>query len=286
MYAGRLVAGNRAAGRAGLRQADPAAWPDAIRAWADRIGLPVRTWRGVGISLAVPLVRGRASDRTRKLKGLDGVTIRELRAYLSDALRVPVSIVPDGVAALLGEFAANPGAVAGSSGMLTFGHSIGFGWAHDGDALAAPYTSWVSHLQLHREFAPSAGPCPGCGQHGCWRTIYQALKGIDAADPKAESLTPLLEYTAQGVAAVLNVLPMDRLFLGGGWARHNLHPEGIRNDAIKRLRPFDVLLGYLKSRILVEPEGVLRLAAGGAYGGAVGAAWQAYRDSDAPRGRG
>jgi predicted NBD/HSP70 family sugar kinase len=259
----------------GLRQAEPASWPEVIRAWAERSG-GLHTWRGLGIALAVPMVHGIATDRTRKLKGLDGQSLAELSGALHAALGIPVSLVHDGVAALLGEFALDPAAVAGSAGMLTFGKSIGFGWARNGEPLSSPYTSWISHMQLSPTRTPAV-PCPGCQQVGCWRSIYQEMKG-DAENAKADCLPALLEATAQGIATVLNVLPMDRLFLGGGWTRHNLDAAGIDDASITRINPWSLLLEKLRPRLLIPPESVLHFAGGGTWSGAIGAAWQTQRE--------
>jgi predicted NBD/HSP70 family sugar kinase len=261
-----------------LRRLAPESWPNEIIRWASSIGHPVSLWKSLGIALALPLIDGVASDRTRKFLGLDGRSIVKLQEDLHQALGIWVSILHDGAAALFGELAHDPLAVHGSTGILTFGNSIGFGWARDGEPLMTPYTSWVSHVQLCPGFPLFPATCQGCGRVGCWRSIYQFLKG-DKDNPKIEFLPTLLEFTAQGIATVLNVLPMDNLFLSGGWTEHHLNPRAIQNEAVMGLKPFDSLRSFLKSRIVVEPSRIIRLAKGGQYSGAVGAAWYAYRQS-------
>ncbi len=277
--ADRCLATGRGAAAPALRELEPARWPQAIRTWADQLGYPVGSWRGLGLSLALPIVRGMILDPTRKFRDLDGLALEELRSALSRGLALPVSIIHDGQAALLGELALAPAGVPGRSGMLTFGKSIGFGWAVDGHIWSGPYTSWVSHLQLCPDGLPGAEPCVGCGQLGCWRVVYQTLKGTDDAHPNADCLDTLLRYTAQGIAGMLNVLPLDRLFLGGGWVAHNLDPRGIRNEAVRRREPYAILMSYLKGRMLIDPASVLQLGKSETYSAAIGAAWHASREA-------
>ena len=231
----------------------------------------------------MPLLEGRVDDKTEKFKVqgeaiLRDVPIREVEEKIRDGGNRKVSVLHDGAAALFGEFAMDPGANKGGVGILTFGRSIGFGWALEGNPVISPYTSWVSHIQLRPTFPFPAGPsvtCPGCKQRGCWRLLYQSLKG-DQDDPRIECLRALVEVTAQGISSVLNVLPTNRLFLGGGWTQYNLNEaSGCFDDRLKtkRLHPYEDLLRRLKHRICIDPDKVLRFAQRGDESGAIGAAY-------------
>jgi len=275
----------------GLRSTPLISWKEQIDVWIQQHGFQPNEVKGIGISLAVPFLKNKLDDKTEKFKEPQGkpilrnVPIGDAENAIRGNSDRKVAILHDGAAALFGEIAGNPDAKNGSVGMLTFGRSIGFGWARDGSLLTNPYTSWVSHLQLRPTFpalATNSVTCPGCKQQGCWRLLYQSLKG-DGIDPRIECLPALLEVTSQGISSVLNVLPMDRLFLGGGWAQYILNDESDSFDArlkAKALTPFRELKKSLKPRICIDPEEVLRFAQGGDNSGAIGAAYYALNSLD------
>ena len=254
----------------GLGREHPNNWAETIRRWLERAGLTEMT--ALGISLSVPIVRDKMSDPTFKSVGLHGMTLAELQSALSPLL-CPVAPIHDGASQLLGQLAVDSEAAGMAAvGFVAFGGSVGLGFAANGVPLMRPQTSWVSHIQLWRD-RPGAAACPGCRQVGCWRGIYQSLKG-DQEDPKLDRLSELLDFTAQGVATILTTLPMDRIYLGGNWVSHFVNP-GTCLPAVRRLAPCDALMGHLASRLgaILDPRDIVRFANDQAYSGAVGAAY-------------
>lgn len=235
-------------------------WMPNLRRWAEAIECPLREVSKIGIAIAVPIVHGKVHEKTGKFSSLKGRNIDEIAGELSrECGGLPVAILHDGAAALLGELAAvDDQHIPRSAGILTFGASIGFGYAWFGEVLVQPYTSWVSHAQLKPDFP---GPfCRACQQRGCWRKVYQAYR--DQEDHRA-----LVEVIAQGTAIVVNTLPLDRLFLGGGRISTG-GPE-----------LFDQICCELQPRLLIEPRAVLQPASADKYAGAIGAAFYARRNT-------
>lgn len=258
-----------------LRKKQPQKWAKVISNWLKRLSFSQNVISGIGISLAVPIVQDVVYNETRKFSNLNRVYISDLEKNLSVQCNKPVSVIHDGTAALFGEFAYDQDAQKGSVGILTFGNSIGFGWAREGNPLMHPYTSWVSHIQLRPEAVSEK--CIRCNQTGCWRTLYKTLRG-DKFNYKIEKLSQLVEITTQGIAALLITLPMNRLYLGGGWVKYFLNPSTITNEQIKDKKPFDILVNGLRERIpFINPEELIRFAQGGDYSGAIGAGWSAKR---------
>ena len=253
----------------GLGQQDPSNWAHLIKELLKRAGL--MRLKAIGISLALPIVHARVWDPTEKFLGLAGQSLEQLETKL---LPYRVAFLHDGASAVLGQFAAEQKvACLGAVGFLAFGGSIGFGFTVKGQPLMHPYTSWVSHIQLRPDFQGNTVPCLGCGQVGCWRAIYQCFAG-SSEDPKIDQLPDLVEATSQGIAAVSNTVPMDRLYLGGGWATHFLNPETCLPE-VRALDPFDTLLAQLKTRLgaILNPRDLIHFAQGGEYSGAIGAAY-------------
>jgi len=254
----------------GLGAIAPAAWAGAVDSLIEEWG-HTRP-RAVGVSLALPMVREQIVDPTQKFCELDGKTVEQLKDELR--LPYPVAVLHDGAAQLLGELAASSDTQLDENvGFLAFGGSIGFGYAMRGTPLTHPYTSWVSHVPIRPATGDACASCPGCNRVGCWRSLYQSLKGTEA-DPKTDRLPELLDVTAQGIATVLAILPMHRLFLGGGWTRHFLNPATSLLHA-RELNPYQTLLAELESRLgaILTPRDLIQFARTGAFSAAIGAAW-------------
>jgi len=258
----------------GLESLHPGDWMRLIRRVLEEAGTSENKVGATGFSVSLPIVNGTMRDPSHKTQGLDGKTSDQVRKELQAPW--PTDFLHDAASHLMNQIAVDPLASSGTAGLLAFGGSIGLGITVNGEPMMRPWTAWPSHIQLRPGFR-DAGPCPACKQEGCWRAIYKSLSG-NAEEPKTDRLLDLVEVTAQGIAAVLCVLPMARLFIGGGWAKHFLNPDTCL-PAVRSLQPYNNLMAQLGSRLgeIIEPDRLIRFAQGGEYSGAVGAArfaWQ------------
>lgn len=170
--------------------------PDDILRFLKRI-CPSSMVRALGIAFACTMVPAgeickgerRVSKYSTKFASLAQVEngiIREIQAFWSGKLEVPVFILNDGEAAALAEYQALKKSQKGKEChctdvlVITLGTSIGAGFIFHGELLIGPYTSRASHIILD----PCGKWCIGENHRGCWKT----LAGSDALRNLAENM--------------------------------------------------------------------------------------------------
>lgn len=185
----------------------------------------------------------------------------DVRGLFQQALRVPVTLTTDVMAAALGEVRLGAGRQAGDLVYLTIGTGIGGGVTVGGDLLFSAQHPEMGHILL-----PQSGPDGVCPFHGgCFEGLASGpamLQRLGRAASELADEDPAWDVQARIVAAGLHnivcTLAPRMIVLGGGvGSRKALH------DRLPALLE-ESLAGYL-------PVPVLRRPGLGADSGVVGA---------------
>jgi glucokinase len=214
----------------------------------DQIEATVRTLQAgtsvAGVGIGLPGIVDRAASRVRvspAVPVLDGLSIGE---EIARRTGVPVFLENDANAAALGETWLGAGRGARDVLLVTLGTGIGAGLVLGGRVWSGKsgYAGEIGHIQVD----PDGVPCP-CGSRGCLETIAGAkgwtraaesliasrassLKGkdldqraiVDAAREGDAVALEVVERAARalgmGIAAVLDLLNLERVVLAGGVA--------------------------------------------------------------------
>ncbi len=243
----------------------------------EKVGAPASS-----IGIAAPGLPAREGDRIAyipaRLPGLEGLVWRDfLRA------RIPVPVLNDAQAALMGE--AWKGAAAGSQNvmLLTIGTGVGGAAMVDGHVLSGHIgrAGHLGHISLDPDGLPDIAQTPGsledaigdatlkarCG--GRFNSTRELVAAVNAGDREARAVwLKSVKALAAGLASLINVLDPEIVVLGGGIV---LAGSALFRPAARELARFEWRPGGSKVRLVRA-----RL---GDRAGAYGAAWNALSKS-------
>jgi len=207
----------------------------------------------IAIAIAASHVAG-GVQKTSKFPKLEGQAVSDIEAQLTKVLSRPVRIIHDGTAGHLAALHEDP-IRPSSSAFLAFGTSIGLSLCLNGGFITLPYNCWVSHTQIAPTFAFDERTCELCNQRGCARSVYKHyIASKDAAG--------LAQTMAQLTINLLNTVPLDCVYLGGGvLASYQLYQQ-----VVQRVKPCVLLDANCTLRPVPKEE------IAGAYGAALFAA--------------
>lgn len=242
----------------------------------------------IGVGVPGPIV-GDVVERAVNL----GWTNMPLGRVLKTELNMPVALLNDANAAALGEvwMGGDPGNTEGNTVFVTLGTGVGGGVVMDGHVINGDHGSAgeIGHSPVQSD---ERRPC-GCGKTNCLECFASAagfvktanelyaragsahtftsgkevFEEVAAGEPIAiEARDVTVEYLAQALAHVVNVVDPHEVIVGGGLAYAG-----------------DLLMGPLADRLRdyvfpgVRDRYVLRRAVLGNDAGALGAAYQAFQ---------
>lgn len=203
-------------------------------------GIPHSDIAGAGISAPGPIdtVRGVALG-VPTLKGWSGVPVAAMTA---DALKMPVRLENDAIAAANGEWRFGAGRGLANLVYVTVSTGVGGGAVVDGNLLRGRMglAGHVGHMVVMRD-----GALCSCGNRGCWEAyasgtafarriaerlaregatglhadaspadVFRAARGGDAV--AAELVAEHGDYLGLGIVGLLHLFSPDAVILGGG----------------------------------------------------------------------
>jgi fructokinase len=183
---------------------------------------------------------------------------------LRDALKLPVVVETDVVAAALGERRWGAGEGCDSLCYLTVGTGIGAGIVIDGTPVHGLMHPEVGHLRVPHDHRrdPFEGACPFHGD--CWEGLAAgpaiAARWGAAADSLADDHLAWeleVEYLALGILSIVLIAAPQRVIAGGGVMQRRGLLERVRG------RLPELLAGYPPgSRIAADPDYLVAPALG------------------------
>ena len=247
----------------------------AIRALLQETGATIA---GIAVSATgqIDAAVGTVAGSNGSIPGYEGTPIR---GHLERAFRLPVHVLNDANAALLGEMTA--GAARGLSDvlMVTLGTGVGGAFVSGGRLLSGSrgLAGEIGHMLLH----PGGEACT-CGQRGCYeryastgallRRAQAALgrPGLDGqalfvlaqqGDPQALALLKAwFEDISLGIISLVHLLNPQLVLLGGGVCRQELLLSSVRRLVLSGVMPCFARELRLESAALGNDAGLVGAA--------------------------
>ena len=192
---------------------------------------------GIGVSATgqIDTDSGTVIGSNGSIPGYEGVCIR---ACLEETFRLPVHVLNDANAALLGEMSAGSARGASDVLMITLGTGVGGAMASGGRLLngRGGLAGEIGHMSLYPD-----GEICSCGRRGCYERyastgalVRRARKALDRPELDGEQLFALArqgqpqaaalletwrEDIARGIISLVHVLNPQLILLGGGVCR-------------------------------------------------------------------
>lgn len=258
---------------------------DLAHELAEAVGVPVSTFRSVGIGMPGQVAPGATVVTHAVNLGIDAL---DLAPAVGAVLGVPVAAENDVKAAALGAYALH-GAGRGPSGTLAYlnlGTGIAAGFVRDGALWRGAHgtAGEVGHISVDPR-----GPLCRCGQHGCieafsgGRSIAErwgrpaplpVADVFDAADAGDRTAAALRDGLAYGVASAIRVIVLtddvETVVLGGGVSALGDRMLSRVVDRLDADAAASAFLGSLRlaERVVLLPPGSPAAALGAALIGA------------------
>jgi glucokinase len=195
-------------------------WRDTFRTWPSTIGLAAP-----GLAAADERSIAWMPGRMQRLEGLDWARV------LGD---LPVRILNDGHAALIGEVWRGAARGARNAVMLTLGTGVGGAAMCDGRLLrgAIGRAGHVGHMSLDPNGAPDITGTPGsledaignctveARSNGRFKDTHAMLVAVQSGDVEAERIwTRSIQALGAGIVSLINLFDPEIVVLGGGVAK-------------------------------------------------------------------
>ena len=219
---------------------------------------------------------GTVAGTNGSIPGYEGTPIRE---RLETAFRLPVHVLNDANAALLGEMTAGAARGAADVLMVTLGTGVGGAMASGGRLLGGcrGLAGEIGHMILH----PGGEPCT-CGLCGCYERyastgalVRRARAALDMADLDGRALFALAQQghpqalalledwcadVSLGIISLVHLLNPQLVLLGGGVCQQELLLAPVRRRVLSGVMPCFARGLRLESAALGNDAGLIGAA--------------------------